>query len=98
MLTFSTTSGNTIGNAGDAFAIGTRSAAITVATTLDHETTSTFILTVQVFGGISTADASITINVISVQDKHQWTEINGNTEFAPRDGAGALVFNHLHLI
>ena len=63
-LTFSITNGN----ASDAFAINASSGAITVAGTLDHETTPTFTLTVQVSDGIATANAVITINVTNVND------------------------------
>ena len=67
-LTFTITNGNTIGNAGDAFAINASSGVITVAGTLDHETTPTFTLTVQVSDGTATASAAITINVTNVNE------------------------------
>ena len=67
-LTFTITNGNTIGNAGDAFAINASSGAITVAGALDHETTPTYTLTVQVSDGTATANAVITINVTNVND------------------------------
>ena len=63
-LTFSITMGNDAG----AFAINASSGAITVAGTLDHETTPNYTLTVQVSDGTATANAAITINVTNVND------------------------------
>ena len=67
-LTFTITAGNAIGNTGDAFAIGAGTGAITVAGTLDHETTPTYTLTVQVSDGTATANAAVTINVTDVNE------------------------------
>ena len=63
-LTFSITSGN-IGNS---FAINASSGAITVAGALDHETTPTYILTVQVSDGDLSANATVTVNVTNVNE------------------------------
>ena len=63
-LTFSITNGN----ASDAFAINASSGAITVAGTLDHETTPTYTLTIQVSDGTATASATVTINVTNVNE------------------------------
>ena len=63
-LTFAITSGNL----GDAFAINAGTGAITVAGTLDHETTSVYTLTVQVSDGTATAEAAVTVNVTDVND------------------------------
>ena len=63
-LTFSITAGNT----NSAFAINASSGAITVAGTVDYETTQTYTLTVQVSDGTNTAEAAITINVRNLND------------------------------
>ena len=62
-LTFSITSGNT----GQAFTINA-DGDITVAGTIDYETTPTYILTVQVSDGDLSATAAVTINVTNVND------------------------------
>ena len=67
-LIFTITSGNTTGNTSDAFAINAGTGAITVAGTLDHETTPTYTLTVQVSDGTATANAAATINVADVNE------------------------------
>ena len=67
-LTFSIISGNTNGNTSNAFAINASSGEITVAGTIDHETTPTYNLTVQVSDGDLSATATVTINVINVND------------------------------
>ena len=58
----------TSGNLSDAFAINASSGAITVAGTLDHETTPTYTLTVQVSDGTATATAAVTINVTNANE------------------------------
>ena len=63
-LTFSFTSGNL----SDAFAINENTGVITVAGTIDHETTPTYTLTVQVSDGSLSATAAVTINVTNVND------------------------------
>ena len=63
-LTFSITAGNT----GNAFAINASSGAITVAGTIDHETTPTYTLTVQVSDGDLSATAAVTVNVTDVNE------------------------------
>ena len=63
-LTFSITSGNV----GNAFAINARSGEITVAGTIDHETTPTYNLTVQVSDGDLSATTTVTVNVTNVND------------------------------
>ena len=63
-LTFSITSGNT----GNAFAINASSGAITVAGALDHETTPTYTLIVQVSDGDLSATAAVIVNVTNVNE------------------------------
>ena len=63
-LNFSITSGNT----GQAFTINAGTGEITVAGSLDHETTPTYTLTVQVSDGDLSASAAVTINVTNVND------------------------------
>ena len=63
-LTFSIT----IANTGNAFAINENTGVITVAGTLDHETTPTYTLTVQVSDGPTSAEAAVTINVTDVNE------------------------------
>ena len=63
-LTFSITSGNV----GNAFVINENTGEITVAGTIDHETTPTYTLTVQVSDGDISANAAVTINVTNVND------------------------------
>ena len=63
-LTFTIISGNT----GNAFTINENTGAITVAGTLDYETTQTYALTVQVSEGTTSANAAVTVNVINVND------------------------------
>ena len=65
-LTFSITSGN-IGNS---FAINAGTGEITVAGTIDHETTPTHTLTVQVSDGDLSATATVAINVTNVNDNN----------------------------
>ena len=62
-LIFSITSGNT----GQAFTINA-DGDITVAGTIDHETTPTYTLTVQVSDGDLSATATVTVNVTNVND------------------------------
>ena len=63
-LTFSITSGNT----GNAFAINARSGVINVAGALDHETTPTYTLTVQVSDGSLSASSAVIVNVTDVNE------------------------------
>ena len=63
-MTFSFTSGNL----SDAFAINENTGVITVAGTIDHETTLTYTLTVQVSDGDLSANAAVTINVTNEND------------------------------
>ena len=63
-LTFAITSGNL----SDAFAISAGTGVITVAGTIDYETTLTYTLTVQVSDGMTLATAPVTINVTNVND------------------------------
>ena len=63
-LTFSINAGNT----GDTFAINGTTGAITIAGTVDYETTQTYTLTVQVSDGTNTAEAAVTINVTNIND------------------------------
>ena len=63
-LIFSITSGNV----GTAFVINENTGDITVAGTIDHETTQNYMLTVQVSDGDLSATATITINVTNVND------------------------------
>ena len=63
-LTFAITSGNV----NNAFAINARSGEITAAGTIDHETTPTYNLTVQVSDGDLSATATVTVNVTNVND------------------------------
>ena len=63
-LTFTITSGNN----GNAFTINTRSGEITVAGTIDYETTPTYTLTVQVSDGDLSSTAAVTINVTNEND------------------------------
>ncbi|MBC6425493.1 MAG: cadherin repeat domain-containing protein, partial [Ekhidna sp.] len=63
-LTFSITSGNT----GDVFAIAGSTGAITVAGSLDFETTSTYTLKVSVSDGELSSTADITVNVTDVEE------------------------------
>ena len=63
-LIFSITSGNV----GTAFVINENTGVITVAGTIDHETTPTHTLTVQVSDGSLSATAVVTINVTNVND------------------------------
>ena len=63
-LTFSFTPGNL----SDAFAINENTGVITVAGTIDHETTQTYTLTVQVSDDDLSATATITINVTNEND------------------------------
>ena len=63
-LTFAITSGNV----NNAFAINARSGEITVAGTIDHETTPAYILTVQVSDGDLSATAAVTVKVTNVND------------------------------
>ncbi|MDE0472105.1 MAG: cadherin domain-containing protein, partial [Ekhidna sp.] len=67
-LTFSVTSGNAIGDTGNAFAINASSGVITVVGTIDHETTPTYTLTVQASDGDLSATAAVTINVTNEND------------------------------
>lgn len=62
-LTFTITNGNT----NSAFAINA-DGDITVAGTLDYETTQVYALTVQVSDGTNTTEAAVTINVRNVND------------------------------
>ena len=63
-LTFSITAGNV----GTAFVINENTGVITVAGTIDHETTPTYTLTVQVSDSDLSATAAVTINVTNVND------------------------------
>ena len=63
-LTFAITAGDT----SNAFAINENTGVITVAGTIDHETTLTYTLTVQVSDGDLSANAAVTINVTNVND------------------------------
>ncbi|MBC6409030.1 MAG: cadherin repeat domain-containing protein [Ekhidna sp.] len=63
-LMFSITSGNT----GNVFAINTSTGVITVAGTLDYETTRTYTLAVSVTDGTLSSTADITVNVANVND------------------------------
>ena len=63
-LIFSITSGNL----SDAFAINENTGVITVAGTIDHETTPTYTLTVQVSDSDLSANATVTVNVTNVND------------------------------
>ena len=63
-LTFAITSGNT----NNAFAINENTGVITVAGTIDHETTPTYTLTVQVSDDDLSATATVTINVTNEND------------------------------
>ena len=63
-LTFSITAGNT----GNAFDINENTGGITVAGTIDHETTPTYTLTVQVSDGSLSATSAVTINVTNVNE------------------------------
>ena len=67
-LTFAIINGNAIGNANDAFAISAGTGELTVVGTIDYETTPTYTLTVQVSDGMTLATATITINVMNVND------------------------------
>ena len=58
----------TAGNVGNAFAINENTGVITVAGTIDHETTPTYTLTVQVSDGDLSATAAVTINVTNEND------------------------------
>ena len=69
-LIFSIISGNTNGNTSNAFAINASSGEITVAGTIDHETTPTYTLTVQVSDGDLSATAAVPINVTNVNDNN----------------------------
>ena len=60
----------TAGNVGNAFAINENTGEITVAGSLDHETTPTYILTVQVSDGDLSANATVTINVTNLNDNN----------------------------
>ncbi|MBC6411137.1 MAG: cadherin repeat domain-containing protein, partial [Ekhidna sp.] len=66
-LTFSITSGNT----GDAFAIAEGTGAITVAGSLDFETSPTYTLKVSVSDGELSSNADITVNVTDVEEAAQ---------------------------
>ena len=63
-LTFSIT----FGNINNAFVINENTGVITVAGTIDHETTPIYTLTVQVSDGDLSASAAVTINVTNVND------------------------------
>ena len=63
-LTFSITAGNV----GNAFVINENTGVITVAGTIDHETTPTYTLTVQVSDDDLSATATVTINVTNEND------------------------------
>ena len=67
-LTFAIIDGNAIGNTGNAFAISAGTGELEVAGTIDYETTPTYTLTVQVSDGMTLATATITINVMNVND------------------------------
>ena len=58
----------TAGNVGNAFVINENTGVITVAGTIDHETTPTYTLTVQVSDSDLSATATVNINVINVND------------------------------
>ena len=58
----------TAGNVGNAFVINENTGVITVAGTIDHETTPTYTLTVQVSDSDLSATAAVTINVTNVND------------------------------
>ena len=63
-LTFSITAGNV----GNAFVINENTGVITVAGTIDHETTPIYTLTLQVSDGDLSASAAFTVNVTNVND------------------------------
>ncbi|MDE0471069.1 MAG: cadherin repeat domain-containing protein, partial [Ekhidna sp.] len=81
-LTFAITSGNL----GDAFAINAGTGAITVAGTLDHETTAAYTLTVQVSDGTATAEAEITIDITDVNEAPM-IDANQNRTFSVAENA-----------
>ena len=57
-----------VGNIGNAFAINENTGTITVAGTIDHETTPTYTLTVRVSDGMTSVENAVTINVTDVNE------------------------------
>ena len=86
-LTFSITNGNT----GNAFAVNASSGAITVAGTLDHETTPTYTLTVRASDGSLSGTANFTVNVTDVNEAPVVTAQNAAFTVAENAANGATV-------
>ncbi|HOT13928.1 MAG TPA: Ig-like domain-containing protein [Bacteroidales bacterium] len=74
-LTYSITSGNT----GTAFAINASTGEITVNGALDYETKSSYTLTVHVSDGVTSDDATITINITNVNDNAPVSTVDSYT-------------------
>jgi endoglucanase Acf2 len=88
-LSYTITSGNSAG----AFALGAASGEITVASSseLDFETTTSYVLNVEVTDGTLTAAAAITINVNDVMEGASLTLANATMSIDENSADGTLV-------
>ena len=86
-LTYSITGGNT----GAAFAIGGSTGAVTVKGSLDHESMSSYTLTVEASDGTNKATATVTVTVTNVNETPSFGSSNYSFSVADRARVGTSV-------